>query len=157
MRNFVTPKSHGIPRNLGQFRILYGLYGIKKNIQNSVEAEFRRHPIRATNFLSHTIKTKKTPGEIRTCTAWSYMTNMHRPTCLTSIPPSQIRISLDPLPFRTSRIRSDPFLELPVSGSLLFETDPAPELSWPIWSVYNFSQRPHAQNLSLKVILKNTI
>ncbi len=54
MRNFVTPKSHGIPRNsaefyefrntefrviprnLGQFRILYGIYGSKKNIRNSV-------------------------------------------------------------------------------------------------------------------------
>ncbi len=63
MRNFLTPKSHGIPRNsaeffefrntefrviprnLGQFRILYGIYGIKKNIRNSVEAEFRKHPI----------------------------------------------------------------------------------------------------------------
>ncbi len=33
---FRDTKSHGIPRNSGQFRILYGIFGIKKKIRNSV-------------------------------------------------------------------------------------------------------------------------
>jgi len=59
---FLSPKSHGIPRdtaefrvgshtefrllprNFGYFRIVYGIYEIKKNIRNSVSAEFRKHP-----------------------------------------------------------------------------------------------------------------
>jgi hypothetical protein len=44
LRNFVTPKVtefpnmefREIPRNLGQFQKQYGIYGIKKNIWNSV-------------------------------------------------------------------------------------------------------------------------
>ncbi len=33
-----------IPRNFEQFRIVYGIYGIKKNIRNSVLGDLRKHP-----------------------------------------------------------------------------------------------------------------
>ncbi len=80
MWNFVTPKSHGIPRNsaefyefrntefrviprnLGQFRILYGIYGIKKNIRNSVCSEFRKHPMPECHIPNHGRKTTGPDG-----------------------------------------------------------------------------------------------
>jgi hypothetical protein len=53
-----------IPRNFGQFRIVYGIYGIEKNIRNSVSAEFRKHPISVIRYRRQIYRTEKRHSDI---------------------------------------------------------------------------------------------